>query len=463
MSRLETLRARLATEMTAARKLIDQGHEEGADDARRAELRGQAETALDTAEATREEIRREERIGALEAVRTVRTADEPHGGTLSPRASEYEPVPVEDLVRRSELICRMQAGRRLTDEERAVASRLHPVERLFPLAMIERSRGPVREVMTTEQREAYSDHETQMVAAERAQRALATPYSTGTAAQGASLIPETLSQQIFAAAGFTGPMALDGRMQIFRNENAGQFKVPTVAGADSDVAARQVENADGAPARLATGSVTLDTEKFAVHRALSWEMLVGDYTSFETWLSGQAGEAFGRQFNRDRTRGDGTNKPTGLAPDAGTANRAVDVATSATIVQADVTAVLKLLDHTYYDRPGTTLQMHPNTELDLLELRASGTPVFRTAPDGKLILARVGSRYELNGACQETGANDRLLIVVGDLSQYGVLYVGGMRAAMEYQQQADQYLMSFFQSHDGKPLVAQAFAALYDK
>ena len=365
-------------------------------------------------------------------------------------------------MRRSELIFRMRAGRDLTDEEQAVASRLHPVERLFPLSMLERSRPGV-EVMSSEQREAYRDHETQMVAAERTQRALGTAYSTGTANIGGALVPETLSQQIFAAAGFTGPMAQDARMQIFRNENNGQYKVPTVAGADSDVAARQAENADGVVARLATGSVTLDTEKFAVHRALSWEMLVGDYTSFEQWLSNQAGEAFGRQFNTDRTRGDGTNKPTGFAPAAGTANRAVDLATAATIIETDVDAVLKLLDHTYFNRPGTTLQMHPNTELDLLSLRSSGTPVFPRAPDGRMILKRVGSRYELNAACQETGADNRLLIVVGDLSQYGVLYVGGMRAAMEYQQQADQYLMSFFQSHDGKPLVAAATAALYDK
>lgn len=460
---MDELRRRFEEQRAEARRLASESAAEGLTDERRAELRAQADTAAEAAEATLNEIEREKRLKALDDVQlprlesATRATDRAADDILMGRDFSYEPVEVDAIMRRTELNYRAQRGERLTDEQTVEATRIYPVERLLGRHLVEMAR-PGASGMTSEQRKAWVDHAGRM---EKAERALSNAYNTATANQGGSLIPETLATQIFAAAAYTGPFADDTGLTVFRNEVNGKFNLPTIEGADKAVAGVQAEGADGTIARLSTGIVELTPVKFAVHRAASWEMLTGDYVSLEAWLSRNAGQAFGRQMNADRTTGG--NGIVGAAP-AKSVTARVATFTGTLVNEAAVTALVKLLDVEYWARPGAMFQMHANTELDLLALK-DGTTNARTYPrdqSGRLILPRIGNRYQLNNALDDSNfASGDLAAIVGDRAEYAVLYVGGFRVASDYEQISDQFLLSWYMSHDGAPAVPEAFAALY--
>ena len=147
----------------------------------------------------------------------------------------------------------------------------------------------------------------------------------------------------------------------------------------------------------------------------------------------------------------------------GTATNRREVATSGSIDEADIMAMIGLLDADNWFRPNTRLMMHQSVLLDIWQLRSSGTPILAIDPTNRRLFAPLGLPYDLNNGLQALGTADNKVMGFGDFARYGVYYAQGLRASTDYEAISDQYLLTWHQWTDGSPLDSNSFRFMEDK
>ena len=180
--------------------------------------------------------------------------------------------------------------------------------------------------------------------------------------------------------------------------------------------------------------------------------------NFDTHISAEAGRGFARLYNSQRTLGSGTGTSfTGAFGISGSQNTEYYQTASATaITEAEFLGMLRLLDYDNVGNPSTRLMLHPNVLYYLWGLNNSGFPIFNVNPVSGSLVFPDGIPYAANSGL-EALATDNKVVGIGDFQRYGVYYAMGLRAAMDYDIDADQYRMAWRQWTDGNPLDQNSF------
>lgn len=452
MSLIKTLEQRANKLREEALKLALELRKEDLTEERRTEIREQLRKAKTDVENAREEL---QIVRDMEPTPVAQARRDLNPGGGSPQASspDLRSPTVEEIRERAQLGLYLNQGRTLSDEQIERAARTWPVEELFGRMQMDGAR-PSLNVVSADERSAWHAHQAVLT------RALANPYNTTGATQGAEFVPTNIEQSIVGARKHDGPLAGDDLVSVFRIDYFGNLDVPRVTGAAEATPIAEGTDTDGN--RLATGNVSFNPHKFHYAVPANSEMLMG-WVNFEEFITGEAGRGFGRAYNSQRTVGNGTGRNMRGFTDAGADGtvRAV-VGTADTIVKTDISAMYKLLDYGHFNRPGTRVMMHPSTELDLFDLADADGSIRISQVTGQLLLPR-NVPYELNSAMAVKGAAGRRVMAVGDFGRYGVFYAAGMRVYTEYLSRSDQYLMTWYQWTDGQRIDGDAFRFLDDK
>ena len=189
------------------------------------------------------------------------------------------------------------------------------------------------------------------------------------------------------------------------------------------------------------------------------ELMLDDFVNFETWVNGSVSEAFGGAFNDDRTLGNGTTKMTGAFHGTSSATNSHQIAANTSIAEADVIAMLNLLDYAYQQLPSCRVMMHASTELDLMAQRSvSGQRVYDLNPSTRRLILPRGLPYAVNNAfATARNSNTNKLMGIGDFGRYVSVYGGGMRVNSEYISRSDEFLLTWYWAVDGERVRADAF------
>ena len=256
---------------------------------------------------------------------------------------------------------------------RADVSALHrswPVERLFPRVLADMAQ-PTKRHLSGDQRTAWDEYGVQV-------RALGTHYTTATG-DGAEFVPTFLHSQIYGGLKHYGPLGDDSLITVLRIGFGAKLDIPT---ADSLVKAVVVgAGTDGTLDQQDTDDVNYNPHKYHKQVGIVSELMLDDYVNFETWVNRSVSEAFGGAFNDDRTLGSGTSKMTGAFHGTSSATNSHQIAANTSIAEADVLALLALLDYSYQQLPSCRIMMHASTELDLMAQRDSSRRQPRLRPE----------------------------------------------------------------------------------
>lgn len=464
MTAVEQAQARYESERRTLISLRDELTRDDVTEERRGEIGEQMDRCHAVMSEARDDVKRLQATDALIDQRMVRR-DVNIAGTQPSERRDFTPPTVEQIRERGELQWRETAGLPITDEEIAIANRRFPVEDLWGRYTWLRAIGRL-DLLPTEQAEAYRGYrdnmETALAASTLVQSRAITGGLDGTANDGADFVPTDLERTIHNIKRFVGPMADDSRLSVFRLDYYGNLTVPTGTAA---AAADSAPAADLTITKPTTGSVTFTAKKYGVVVPVTAEIMMSP-VNFQSWFNSQVARSFGRTFNNQRTVGDGSGRNFAGAW-AGAAATRVSSAANDTLAAADLLSLFKGLGSQYYG-PDTSVQMNGDIELELMKFAdGSGSDTvayIRIDPvTGEVRLPR-GLRAEINDAFTGvlTGNNTLKWIGIGDLSQYGIYYAMGMRSALQYIAESDQWLLTFLQWTDGQRMDEGAFRSLHN-
>ena len=398
----------------------------------------------------------DERGRFFDAQREVNALPKVEAASGVQRTSDLNDIPtVAQLTERKVQLALMQDGQ---PHDAAIAHKRWPVEGLFARAI----RGRMREsnelrFMDADQQKAWTEYQ---AAAHRAEFALTPTQKADTDGLGGVLVPEYLTSQIHAASQPEGPFASDALVSVIPTGSIGAVKIPRFTDINTKNPKRIAEATDVTPDVAATDEVTLNPENFAIQMVLTDQLMQADVLGIEAFLVRRIGQNFGRNQNALFTNGTGTNQPKGITNIA--AGRKASTAARATISETDVIGMLKLVsDSNILGRATTRAMAHQSTIFDLMTLRDGGNLVFPRSADGLRVMLPGGVEVIQNNAMSEGAATTGLnRIAVGDVADYTVARVGGLRFERERNLASFQWLVSWNTFMDGSPVIETNWAIL---
>ena len=366
-------------------------------------------------------------------------------------------ITVQDYATRSALLEREYTGEKLSDQEREIALREFPAERLYFREVARKHPHTAsileeRNLYNSEEREAWRKHENLVKEA----RAITPTMQAGTANLGGTLVPETLVRRIYARMAYYGPMVDSALVTRHTNNTTGAFKLPTITDNLSKKARIVGEGADATRDTIATGVRQIVPYKYTFQIPVTWELLLAGNVSFESWLMGEVGDFFGRALNEHFTTGDGSSKPFGLLSIAQTTGTNTVEVSKTTITdqafEAKAYEAYGLMDPAHVSLPSTRWQMNSATVAELLAAREDGNKIWNVSQDGRTILFAGGIPVVFNNDIAKRGdGTTQTIAALGPLSEYHTLSVGGMRSDVDRIQLSDQYGLAWFDMWGGIP------------
>ena len=467
VERLQTRQNEIAREVAAARTELFPEEGDAPDEARCDELRARlVEIAADYEHVQNdlELARSTEGIGEIRQMRAdTRFGQDtgPSNGRRPEQSVERDLTPptAREIMAQDLLSKRYVHGHPLSEEQQVAVFRSTAAERLFGRVLLARSAGNAVNNLSDAEWAAWRQYQRNRGLAERAINV--GDYNVATTAEGAEYVPTALDTMIIGARRYAGPLAGDGLVRVYRLPYYANLDIGTMG----ILTAGTKAEATDAEARLAaTGKVEFAPKDKDVYIVAS-EQVMQTPVNFETHIVAEASRALGRLYNSERSVGDGTgDNMQGFAGYVGTATNRREVATAATVVEADALAMLALLDYAHHAQPNTRIMFHASVMWHIWATRDSvgGNSVFNVDNNSRLVFPD-GTPYAVNNGLEALGTADHKVMAVGDFGRYGVFYAGGMRAASDYIVRSGQYEISLRQWTDGRPVDVEAFKFMEDK
>ena len=469
VERLQNRHNEIAREVATVRsELFPEDEASAPDEARCTELRDRLGTLATDYERTQSDLDLARQTEGIQEIRQLRADtrfgqdDGPQNGNRAEQSIERDLTPptARQIFDQDMLAKRHLAGQDLSEADKVTVFRSTAAERLFGRVLLARSGGRSQNTLSDAEWAAWRAYQRNRAEAERAINT--NDFNITTATEGSEFVPTALETTIFGARSYAGPLAGDELVTAYRSPSYGNLDIPTMG---ILTAGDKAEATDSVAKLATTGKVSFtpkDKEVFIV----ASEQIMMTPVNFETHISTEAGRALGRLYNTERSVGSGTSPAMqGFAGYTASALNSREVATAATIVEADVLAMLALLEYSNIGNPNTMIMFHASVLWHLWATRdaTGGISVFNVNPATGMLIFPGGINYAVNNGLQALGTDDNKVMGVGDFSRYGVYYAGGLRAAMDFDVRSGQYHIALRQWTDGSPIDASSFRFMADK
>jgi HK97 family phage major capsid protein len=247
------------------------------------------------------------------------------------------------------------------------------------------------------------------------------------AGAGGHLVPEEAHTAIIKAMADWGPMFDDDFCTVLKTDGGGTIPIPGVDGTGR----RSGKNTSEGQKLADTGAkdVTFTRKNLEDHMydtewlRVSIQLMTGSMSNVNSILAGLLGEELGRTANDELTIGSGAGEPMGVVTGASLGKTP---ASATAIAPEDVQELFHSVNAAYRRSPKFGLMFNDNTLLKLHQLKdGQGNFLLSAAPElaGKIRIGAVTSRYTINDAMADIGANNRSMIA-GDMGKYFVRKIG---------------------------------------
>ena len=251
----------------------------------------------------------------------------------------------------------------------------------------------------------------------------------GNDAAGGYLVPDEMLQGLVASMADWGPMYGDDFATVIETVGGGSMPIPGMDDTGNKAGKSGAEGAalvnDGSADFVFTKKTLEDYMIDSKWIKLSVQFLSGAYINAERFLNAQLGERLGRKANELLTIGTGAGEPLGVVTAAGTSKTAASISA---ITADELLEFFHSVNSAYRRSPKSRAMFNDNTLLTLHKLKdGQGNFLLQNAPDGSGVL-KVGAMsipYAINDDMANIGANAKS-IVYGDFSRYYVRKVGGV-------------------------------------
>lgn len=287
--------------------------------------------------------------------------------------------------------------------------------------------------------------------------------STGTDSAGGYTVPQDFSGEIDRAMEMWGPMWDANIVRELNTSNGREIDWPTVDDT-ANTGRIKAENAavdDDGTDDVAFGEKKLNAYVYDTGMVrVPLELLQDSAFNIEALMNDLFGERLGRTANDVLTTGDGSSKPQGIVPVAGSGK----VASSTTALDADeIIDLLHSVDPAYRSSPRVRWMMNDTTMAAIRKLKdGQGNYLWqmgdvRTGEPNTLL----GHPYSINQAMADPAASARPMIF-GDFSRYIVRKVMGFQVLTLRERYAESFQVGMvgFKRFDGELLNAGAVKAL---
>lgn len=287
--------------------------------------------------------------------------------------------------------------------------------------------------------------------------------STGTDSAGGYTVPQDFSGEIDRAMEMWGPMWDADIVRELNTSNGREIDWPTVDDT-ANTGRIKAENAavdDDGTDDVAFGEKKLNAYVYDTGMVrVPLELLQDSAFNIEALMNDLFGERLGRTANDVLTTGDGSSKPQGIVPVAGSGK----VASSATALDADeIIDLLHSVDPAYRSSPRVRWMMNDTTMAAIRKLKdGQGNYLWqmgdvRTGEPNTLL----GHPYSINQAMADPAASARP-IIFGDFSRYVVRKVLGFQVLTLRERYAESFQVGMvgFKRFDGELLNAGAVKAM---
>ncbi len=266
-------------------------------------------------------------------------------------------------------------------------------------------------------------------------------------------VPTTFSAQVLDQARMVGPM-IDPSVVSFINTSGGEpFTLPSLA--TWSTAAIKGEGEAIAESDPGFGTTTLNAYKASLLIQVSPEMVADSNVNITTFLSEQAGNAFGTGINAWLTTGTGTVQPTGVVTSAAagvTGGTATATRGTGYFTADDVIDLVYSLDGGARTLPGFAVMGSGSAIAALRKLKtANGDYVFvpTLAPGTPDTI--LGSYRLIENPAMAAPGSGAVSLVAGDLKSYFVRSAGGLQVSQsaDYAFANDLITLKFIWRVDG--------------
>ena len=237
-------------------------------------------------------------------------------------------------------------------------------------------------------------------------------------------VPQSFYNQVFQIARLVGPMLTTS--QMFNTTSGENLTIPTMT-ARSTAAIATATGSIGA-SDPTFSSITLGAFKYSFLVPVANELITDAGFDLTSLIAEQAGNAIGYAVNNDLTVGDGSNKPYGLATQAGSAVLGTATGVSGAFTYESLIDLIYKVDGAARALPGVGFQMSSTGLSTLRKLKdGAGNYIFVPGTAGQPDTVLGYNLYE-NPAVAAVGVNNKS-VLFGHLPSYKVRMAGGLDIA----------------------------------